>query len=789
MPFAPATRRVRYVGLTLLVVTIATGYRIRGDYGVPWDELDQHGYGQATALYVFRGDRALFDNPLVDYGPAYEFALAVAEFFAGIRDTADLFPFRHFINFLTFVLGVVALYRLGSMLFRSRAPALAVAGALVLSPIIFGHAFFNSKDLPFLTFFSVAVYSLWRFLERPRFSTAALHAIATGWLIALRVPGVIIPAITVLGAVYLSRRAPERPRRVRAVVWLVPYLAMCAGLTLVFWPSLWPNPLSNFGHALQTMSRYPWPGEVLYAGRHVPGTSLPWHYVPVWIAITTPLIYLAGFVMGLPVVAGRAWRELRGPNSDDGVRTLILITWFFAPIVSVIALGSVLYDGWRHLYFVYPALLLIGMEGYLYVGRRLIERSRDRPAIRFAAVAAALLVAGNVAAIAAFMVRAHPYQHVYFNGLAGGPRGARFQFDTDYWGLSYRRGLEDIVRRDADAVIPVYGPDGPAAENALALPYRDRHRLVFVKSIGQAKYFVGAYRGRTEEYPYSDVVDRIAVDGAPVLLVAAINRNVSLTPETAPAVAPVRARNAEYLANLDSESVRRAITAGIRVWLSRFVRGAEQAAVEIEGTDLSEGRISKARVLLAGAEVGDVRRHRPGIPLRAFDFTAGDLIVDVAQPLASVRPAMMRRLTLSEFSLEEQAVNAALANAERTVRQLRIRFQDGAIRIEYLGRPAAEITLRPRIGPDPWKPGSDNLWLTVETIRVAGWRLPLAWLLQLALSPYSPAIDPEKVDAEVDLGAIQVRDGVFRMGTNVFTTADSSTLPAPIPTRPAPTQR
>src|SRR4030095_10445619 len=196
---------------------------------------------------------------------------------------------------------------------------------------------------------------------------------------------------------------------------------------------------------VQTMSHYPWPGDVLYAGAELPAASLPWHYALTWIAITTPIVYLVGFVLGLPIVLGSAWRELRGPSSGNGIRSWLVMAWFFVPLASVLVCHSCLYDCWRHLFFVYPALLLIAAKGYLVIGAAVRERVVNSRGLRIAAAGACLIAVGNVATVAAFMIRTHPFEHVYFNRLVGGPAGARFRFEMDYWGLSYRRGLEAIL--------------------------------------------------------------------------------------------------------------------------------------------------------------------------------------------------------------------------------------------------------------------------------------------------------------------------------------------------------
>jgi hypothetical protein len=231
--------------------------------------------------------------------------------------------------------------------------------------------------------------------------------LACGWLIAIRVLGVLMPAFTLAGLLfYWWRAGVDSARRKRLLLYFTAYAVLLTAFTVLFWPTLWRSPWASFRNALQVMSQYPWPQRVLYGGRLVPATELPWHYAPVWIAITTPVVYLVGFGLGIVAVLIRVFRRERPRQGGDFFPALILL-WFASPVVAVIVLRSVLYDGWRHLYFVYPALLLISVEGYLTCYRVVRERARPwliTPLIATAAVAIGL----SLAAVAAFMVTAEP---------------------------------------------------------------------------------------------------------------------------------------------------------------------------------------------------------------------------------------------------------------------------------------------------------------------------------------------------------------------------------------------
>jgi hypothetical protein len=205
----------------------------------------------------------------------------------------------------------------------------------------------------------------------------------------------------------------------------------------------------------------------------------------------------------------------------------------------------------------------------------------------------------------------------------------------DYWGLSYRSGLEAIARADRDSAIPVFAADQPVgSSNAGALPYADRSRFYFVESVDEAKYFLGTFRFRHEEYPYTNVVHKTEVAGAPILIVAAVHPELSLTPDTVPAVMATRTRNAAATEGLDEAALRGRLQTGVKTWLSRYVRNTDVMELDLSktsGADLRQGRLTNVRVQLRGGEIGDWRFNPAGVPLETLDVTLDDVIVDLAR--------------------------------------------------------------------------------------------------------------------------------------------------------------
>ncbi|MBS0549943.1 MAG: hypothetical protein JSR24_19485 [Proteobacteria bacterium] len=176
------------------------------------------------------------------------------------------------------------------------------------------------------------------------------------------------------------------------------------------------------------------------------------YHIPAWIVVTTPPLYLFLFAIGS---VGILWtvckRGLALWRTDAELKDLIFLGLFAGPIVAVAALHSILYGGWRHLYFVYPAFLLIGVRGW-----QTVWTTGPAPVLRRGLLVVVTL-AGTLGT-AGWMWRAHPLQNVYFNVIAG--TNVRAKYDLDYWGLGNRLALETILARDSRPSISV----GPASE-------------------------------------------------------------------------------------------------------------------------------------------------------------------------------------------------------------------------------------------------------------------------------------------------------------------------------------
>ena len=221
---------------------------------------------------------------------------------------------------------------------------------------------------------------------------------------------------------------------------------------------------------------------MLYFGQFINARQAPWHYLPVWIVLTTPMPYLLAALLGVGSYAGR-W--LRPTRSAANQLDLLFTGWLFGPLGLIIGLRSTVYDGWRHLYFVYPALLLLAVLGI----RWLVAAAHSYRPARYFALVALLLGTGETARTALRMVQLHPYQQVYFSFLPASV--AERLFERDYWGSSYYQGLLWLVQHRAQqGRITVSAADRtPLVANSLLLSPAQRARLQLLREPSPSQIF------------------------------------------------------------------------------------------------------------------------------------------------------------------------------------------------------------------------------------------------------------------------------------------------------------
>lgn len=258
------------------------------------------------------------------------------------------------------------------------------------------------------------------------------------------------------------------------------------------WPFLWDNPVNNFITAFKNMSLFRQEVPVLYFGEMIKAPELSRMYCLVWFFISTPIIYLSFGLFGIILLIYKFFKTpLMFFRNNINRNNLIYFACFFGPLLAIMIFKSVLYDGWRQLYFIYPSFLLFIIFGLNDIFKTKVKK-----------YSIIILFMGFIS-LGFFMIKNHPFQYVYFNQLVGTRQENHFRkkFDMDYWGISYKQSLEYILENDTAKLINISVANYSGIVNGSILKPKQRIRISFVEE-KDADYFITNYRWHPNNYDY-----------------------------------------------------------------------------------------------------------------------------------------------------------------------------------------------------------------------------------------------------------------------------------------------
>lgn len=484
-------------GVFLFVVFFVIGLAVHRDFGIAWDEFPQRELGKLSYDYVFHHDTALLTYCDRDYGSVFEVILTGLERSLGYSELSNIFAMRHMASHTFFLLAALCMYILCYRLFKKRFVAALGFLGLVCMPRLYAHSFFNSKDIPLLCSVIFCFTTAQIAFEKNNRSWYLLLGFCCGFALALRPTAIMLPAAFSCFLVLDIFRAAIRKDKVWAIVFNLILFLACFCLTVyALWPSLWGgNPLKNFLAIFHTFSHFSrWNSSVLLMGKTLASTNLPWYYVPAWIVITVPELWLASGIAGISLVLiSFARKPMIFIGNTPSRHFILYILFFFVPVAAVIKLHSIVYDDWRQLYFIFPAFLLLA----LYAIDRLMQTKARK-------VVTALCIIQLMMPVA-FLVANHPFGQVYFNHLVSHkPEHLRKNYDYDYWGCSYRQAIEYILVHDTSHTVRIYETSTPVSLNARALPSSLRDRVQLVSDKKEYPYYYPVnFRFHPNDYQYA----------------------------------------------------------------------------------------------------------------------------------------------------------------------------------------------------------------------------------------------------------------------------------------------
>ena len=447
--------RVKKPIFLLIAVNVLIGFFIFRDYGLAWDEPYFYSYADALGYAYsptnwFRADFDLnnsYGASGEDHktrGPAYlllarNFAYGLEALGADIIPTRDSASAWHLVNFLFFQLGVYFLYRIST---RWVQPSAAFATALLFStqPLLWGHAFINPKDPPFLTFFLASVCLGFEMVDaitdntKDKYFKISMASFVLGIATSIRILG---PLAGLLVLIYFLARL-----KFKAWKFLILYGGLAILIMFITWPFLWENPGAHFFNVFRLMSDNPTNLSVLFNGQAYRAGELPLRYLPFMLATTLTEPVWTLFFIGVIAVYWKYFAKAVNHFDAKDIFSLTLILLWFVILLSYVFLRRpAMYDGFRHFLFILPPVFIFTGFAFSFLFEVINSLARNRTASTW--LRAGLLIALIAPGIRGIL-HLHPYEYTYYNTFIGGTDGAFRNYETDYWLTCYKDAVEEL---------------------------------------------------------------------------------------------------------------------------------------------------------------------------------------------------------------------------------------------------------------------------------------------------------------------------------------------------------
>jgi len=498
----------KFLTLLFFLIFFFIGIYIFSDYGLSIDEDNTRIIGFLSLEPIFKIfspehltkinsiiSGQLDENFTLDIiptsGVAFDLPMAFLEFIFQIEDSRQYYLLRHFFTFLFFFISSYFFYLIIKQRYNSWFYSILGTAMLIASPKIFANSFYNNKDIIFMSFFVINLYLAIKFIEKQNYKTSIMFAIFSALMINVRILGLILPAIIII--IYIINILRTEKNRKKTVRPLILFLILLPVFIFLFWPYLWNNPLENFLFSFKYLNDHILTIHTFYLGQYIFATNPPWHYHLVWILVSTPLLYLSLFSVGFSFIFLRIIKRLLKIEKNDSyvdlwrgnkeLHDLIFFLTFLIPIIVAIDFKSISYDGWRHLFFIYPSLLLIALQGLHLIKIKFFKKKNN-----YLYILIFILVLPNIY----WMYKNHPHQNIYFNFFAG--KNFNKKFEMDFSGVSNKQALEYIARGE-DRNVKIFNLSTADLNlSKLILKKKIRQKISIINDINDADYIINNYR-------------------------------------------------------------------------------------------------------------------------------------------------------------------------------------------------------------------------------------------------------------------------------------------------------
>ena len=279
---------------------------------------------------------------------------AIEYIFFSTSDKFTVFLFRHYLNIGMSCLMFIIFYKILRLRFNKVLSALGML-MLIISPKIFSDFYFSPNDIWALFSASLITYFSLYFFKKDKNKYLYFLAIALALGMNTRLILVYLYGIFIL--LYLLKiNFVISFQTIKKI--LLQFLIFTSTLYIIS-PEAWLD-LSSIFHTFLHQLSFPSDPFVYFMGEYKRSSDLPFYYIFLWIFISTPTFYLISFFVGLVIFI----KKMYGDLFTKKILMHLYIFIFSYPCFAVIIFKPNLFNGWRHFYFLYLAIIYFSIYSF-----------------------------------------------------------------------------------------------------------------------------------------------------------------------------------------------------------------------------------------------------------------------------------------------------------------------------------------------------------------------------------------------------------------------------------------
>jgi hypothetical protein len=349
------------------------------------------------------------------------------------------FQVTHLITAFVGIVGTLTFLLLRKTMSAFKSLALLTVIIILSIPIWTGNLFHNIKDIPLATGYTLISIGLILFVlnfdnKKMKIVSQIIICFAVLIVIGTR-PAIIFPILIsfLFASVFLWKfKKVQLTQVLKSFLPIIIFLVVSTPLIL---PQFLSDPKLSLLRLLGVSSEFPWNGSTLTAGKLYPANFSIDYYL-LWLFAQTPLLILAFFSLGMFFF----FRSIRlNKFTDENFVLMLFFIQFMAVPVYALISQSAIYNGLRHILFIYPAIAFFAAFGFLSLWK-VLKSSLQKKILLITLVIA--IIAPN---IESFMLR--PFQQSYFNPVISALFTVSTSWETEFLGTSFREANQKTPKK------------------------------------------------------------------------------------------------------------------------------------------------------------------------------------------------------------------------------------------------------------------------------------------------------------------------------------------------------